>query len=98
MKSAANLTDAGFDFSLPEFSGGRGFLHWTPEGEEGDGRHWSTLDGQSRELARLQESVAWWIPPCGFAYAMTDNNAQVVITSASSPYVVGNGSTGNFTV
>jgi hypothetical protein len=57
-----------FEFSLREFSGGRGFLHWTPEH---GGRHWSTLGAEDRELARLQESVAWWIPPQGFGYAMT---------------------------
>ena len=57
-----------FEFSLREFSGGRGFLHWTPEH---GGRHWSTLGSANRELARLQESVAWWIPPQGFGYAMS---------------------------
>lgn len=57
-----------FEFSLPEFSGGRGFLHWTPEH---GGVHWRTLAARDIELARLQESVAWWIPPQGFGYAMT---------------------------
>ncbi|MDD4059783.1 MAG: hypothetical protein PHW08_03645 [Kiritimatiellae bacterium] len=57
-----------FEFSLREFIGGRGFLHWTPEH---GGRHWSTLEVRNLELARLQESVAWWIPPQGFGYAMT---------------------------
>ncbi|MHC4886035.1 MAG: carboxypeptidase-like regulatory domain-containing protein [Planctomycetota bacterium] len=57
-----------FELSLHEFSGGRGFLHWSPEsGSE----HWSSLTAEDRELARLQESVAWWIPPEGFGYAMT---------------------------
>jgi hypothetical protein len=60
-----------FEFSLKEFSGGRGFLHWTPEH---GGKHWSTLNSENRELARLQESVAWWIPPQGFGYAMTMDN------------------------
>ena len=63
------IDDAAFEFSLTEFSGGRGFLHWTPE--NGTAVHWTTLDRRDRELARLQESIAWWIPPCGFAYAMT---------------------------
>ncbi len=62
------IDGAAFEFSLREFIGGRGFLHWTPE--HGN-RHWSTLDGHDCELARLQESVAWWIPPQGFGYAMT---------------------------
>jgi len=57
-----------FDFSLAEFSGGRGYLHWKPEC--GD-VHWSTLTAEKRELARLQESIPWWIPPAGFGYAMT---------------------------
>ena len=43
-------------------------MHWTPEH---GGKHWSTLNSENRELARLQESVAWWIPPQGFGYAMT---------------------------
>ncbi len=62
------LSGAAFEFSLREFSGGRGYLHWKPEG--GD-KHWSDLEATDRELARLQESVAWWIPPQGFGYAMT---------------------------
>jgi len=69
-----DLPDAAFEFSLREFSGGRGFLHWTPE--HGN-VHWSTLTAIDRELARLQESVPWWIPPAGFGYAMTaDGVAQ----------------------
>jgi len=69
-----DLPDAAFEFSLREFSGGRGFLHWTPE--HGN-VHWSTLTPTDRELARLQESVPWWIPPAGFGYAMTaDGVAQ----------------------
>jgi hypothetical protein len=60
--------EAAFEFSLAEFSGGRGFLHWTPE----DGTvHWTDLTATDREVARLQESVAWWIPPEGFGYAMS---------------------------
>ena len=62
------LPDAAFEFSLREFSGGRGFLHWTPE--HGN-VHWRTLTATDHELARLQESVPWWIPPAGFGYAMT---------------------------
>lgn len=68
-----DLPDAAFEFSLREFHGGRGFLHWTPEhGNE----HWSTLSAADREIARLQESVPWWIPPCGFGYAMTADGLQ----------------------
>lgn len=67
------LDGLAFEFSLKEFQGGRGFLHWTPEH---GGRHWSTLQAENRELARLQESVAWWIPPQGFAYAMTSDGLE----------------------
>ena len=62
-----------FEFSLREFHGGRGFLHWTPE--HGN-LHWRTLGSQNVELARLQESVAWWIPPQGFGYAMTPEGLE----------------------
>lgn len=64
------IDGAAFEFSLNEFGGGRGrgFLHWTPESGT---RHWSTLDATDRELARMQESVPWWVPPAGFGYAMT---------------------------
>lgn len=57
-----------FEFSLREFSGGRGYLHWCPENGS---RHWSTLAAEERLLARLQEQTPWWIPPQGFGYAMT---------------------------
>ncbi len=62
-----------FKFSLREFSGGRGFLHWTPE--QGN-LHWTTLKAEVQEIARLQESVAWWIPPQGFGYAMTPDSIE----------------------
>ncbi len=67
-ETTAPIDGLAFEFSLKEFQGGRGFLHWTPEH---GGRHWRTLQTENCELARLQESVAWWIPPQGFAYAMT---------------------------
>ncbi len=67
------LAGAAFEFSLREFSGGRGFLHWTPE--QGN-LHWTDLKSKERELARLQESVAWWIYPQGFGYAMTAEGLQ----------------------
>jgi hypothetical protein len=67
-ETVAELAGAAFEFSLREFSGGRGFLHWTPE--HGN-LHWTGLQREERELARLQESVAWWIYPQGFGYAMT---------------------------
>ncbi len=70
---SAPVPGAAFEFSLREFSGGRGFLHWTPE--HGN-VHWRTLKAEARELARLQESVAWWIPPQGFAYAMTADGLE----------------------
>ncbi|HCE43686.1 MAG TPA: hypothetical protein DET40_09065 [Lentisphaeria bacterium] len=62
------MEGASFEFSLREFSGGRGFLHW---GTEQDSQHWTTLEPSNRELARLQESIAWWIPKHGFGYAVT---------------------------
>lgn len=63
-----DLPGVAFEFSLSEFSGGRGFLHWSPENGS---VHWSSLTAKDREIARLQESVPWWIPPAGFGYAMT---------------------------
>ena len=62
-----DIEGASFDFSLREFSGGRGYLHWCAEG---DTKHWTDLKAEERELARIQESVAWWLPPQGFAYGM----------------------------
>ncbi|MGI6494724.1 MAG: carboxypeptidase-like regulatory domain-containing protein [Kiritimatiellia bacterium] len=60
--------EGAFDFSLPEFSGGRGYAYW---GAENGSPHWRTLDAADRELARLQESVMWWRATCDFGYAMT---------------------------
>ena len=61
------LDGAAFEFSPAENS---------PAGEasstgppEAGGQHWYTLNREERELARLQESVAWWVPPQGFGYA-----------------------------
>jgi hypothetical protein len=62
------LDGAAFEFSLSEFSGGRGFLHWT---SEMGSWHWSTLNKEDAVIARLPESVPWWVPPQGFGYAMT---------------------------
>ena len=67
------IAGAAFEFSLREFSGGRGFLHWYPEGR---GTHWTSLKKEDREAARLQESVAWWVNPQGFAYAMTPDSLE----------------------
>jgi len=64
-----DIKGAAFEFSLSEFVGGRGFLQWCAEG--GGALHWSSLKAEERELARLQESVAWWVPPGAFGYAMT---------------------------
>lgn len=66
---SAKIDGAAFEFSLNEFVGGRGYLHWCAEG--GGALHWSSLKPEERELARLQESVAWWVPPGAFGYAMT---------------------------
>jgi hypothetical protein len=62
------VPEAALVFGLDEFRGGRGYLHWCAEGEA---PHWHGLDGGPRELARLQESVPWWIPPAGFGWAAT---------------------------
>ncbi len=68
-----DLAGGMFEFSLAEFSGGRGYLYWM---SENGSYHWSDLAAQERELARLQESVAWWIPPQGFGYAMMGKDAS----------------------
>lgn len=60
------LEGAAFVLGLEDFRGGRGYLHWCAEGEA---PHWHDLVDADRELARLQESVPWWIPPAGFAWA-----------------------------
>ena len=73
-ETSPGMEGATFEFSLAEFSGGRGFLHWTPEGN--GSRHWSTLEPAERELARLQESVPWWIPPAGFGFAATPDGLE----------------------
>ena len=64
------LAGAAFEFSLAEFSGGRGFLHWTSE-KPGASRHWWTLERTDALIARLPEQIPWWIPPQGFGYAFT---------------------------
>lgn len=64
------LADAAFEFSLPEFSGGRSYLHWVRE-THGGARHWHSLAREDKQIARLPESVPWWIPPQGFAFALT---------------------------
>ena len=69
---SADIDGAAFEFSLSEFVGGRGYLHWCSEG--GGALHWSSLTPEERELARLQESVAWWVPPGCFGYAMTPDS------------------------
>ncbi|MDR0901563.1 MAG: hypothetical protein LBM92_02205, partial [Opitutaceae bacterium] len=69
-ETAAAIDGASFDFSLPEFSGGRGFLHWTPEHPHGS-RHWWDLERKDALVARLSEQVPWWLPPQGFGFAVT---------------------------
>src|SRR5690606_41567127 len=66
---------ARFEFSLRELGGGRGrgYLHWKSHPSS---QNWTTLDSTDREVARLQESVPWWIPPAGFAYAMTPDGVD----------------------
>ena len=67
-----DIEGGGFEFSLKEFVGGRGFLHWCAEGN----LHWSSLTPEDRELARLQESIAWWVPPGCFGYAMSPDGLE----------------------
>ncbi|MEI8312304.1 MAG: hypothetical protein WCH98_16245, partial [Verrucomicrobiota bacterium] len=67
------IDGAAFEFSLREFSGGRGFLHWNPESGS---RHWTMLAAHDEVIARLPESVPWWIPPQGFGYAMTPDGLR----------------------
>ncbi|HAI14723.1 MAG TPA: hypothetical protein DCM28_23660 [Phycisphaerales bacterium] len=63
------VTDTAFELSFADCLGGRGYLHWIGGGRS---KCWEDLDGdQDRLLARLQEQTPWWIPPQGFAYAMT---------------------------
>ncbi|PTY03947.1 hypothetical protein DB346_02755 [Verrucomicrobia bacterium LW23] len=72
-ETSAEVPGAAFEFSLRELSGGRGFLHWTPEA---GGFHWSTLKAADETIALLPESVPWWIPPQGFGYAMTPEGLE----------------------
>ena len=37
-------------------------------------QHWTDLSREERELARIQESVAWWLPPQGFGYGMSSRD------------------------
>ncbi|MAX24303.1 MAG: hypothetical protein CMJ19_07345 [Phycisphaeraceae bacterium] len=68
------VSDSGFELVMPDCLGGRGYLHWIGGNR---GRSWENLDGgQDRLLARLQEQTPWWIPPQGFAYAMTPKSLE----------------------
>lgn len=64
------LDGAAFEFSLKEFSGGRGFRNWTRENPDG-GRHWFNLEAEDAVHGEMVESVPWWVPPQCFAFAMT---------------------------
>ena len=57
-----------FEFSLRDFVGGRGYLHWSAEGST---MHWSTINAEDLDVANLQESVYWWGNPCGFGYGVS---------------------------
>lgn len=65
------LNGAAFEFSLREFSGGRGFLHWNAETGS---KHWTTLQKEDEVVGKLPESVPWWVSPQGFGYAMTPDS------------------------
>lgn len=72
-ESSPDIGGAAFDFSLAEFQGGRGYLHWN---EDRRSVHWTDLSKENRLLCRLEESVPWWCPPEGFGYAMTPNGLE----------------------
>lgn len=72
-ETSDTLEGAAFEFSLREFSGGRGYLHWSPE--KGS-RHWITLAAEDKIIGQLPESVPWWIPPQGFGYALTADGLE----------------------
>ncbi len=74
-ETSPDVPGAAFEFSLAEFSGGRGFLHWTPEKPFGS-RHWWSLEKKDALIARLPEQVPWWIPPQGFAYALSPDSIR----------------------
>ncbi len=66
--SSASDGEAAFEFSLGEFLGGRGYLHWVATGEAAS---WHDLDpARPKRVARLQEQTPWWIPPQGFGHTM----------------------------
>jgi lysophospholipase L1-like esterase len=67
------LAGAAFEFSLREFAGGRGFLHWSPENGS---LHWTTLQKANAVVGKLPESIPWWVPPQGFAYAITPDGLE----------------------
>lgn len=67
------IDGAVFAFGLEDFRGGRGYLHWCAEGEA---PHWHDLVDADRELARLQETVPWWIHPAGFAWAASHDGLE----------------------
>ncbi|MET0261510.1 MAG: hypothetical protein ABW223_01340 [Rariglobus sp.] len=72
-ETSPDLPGAAFEFSLSEFSGGRGFLHWTPEKPFGS-RHWWSLEKKDALIAKLPEQIPWWIPPQGFGYAFSPDS------------------------
>ena len=72
-ETSPDLAGAAFEFSLAEFSGGRGFLHWTSE-KPFAARHWWDLERKDALIARLPEQIPWWIPPQGFGYAFTPDS------------------------
>lgn len=74
-ETSPDVPGAAFEFSLAEFSGGRGFLHWTPEKPHGS-RHWWSLEKKDALIAKLPEQIPWWIPPQGFAYALSPDSIQ----------------------
>lgn len=70
----SGMMDMAYELSLPDCLGGRGYLHWIGGNRS---RSWEDLAGEKdRLLARLQEQTPWWIPPQGFAYAMTPTDLK----------------------
>ena len=57
-----------WEFAFPEFIGERLFLNGNAEES---GVHWLVPQAEDRELARIQESVAWWLPGQVFGVGLT---------------------------
>ncbi len=57
-----------WEIGFPEFIGERAFLNGSAEDS---GMHWFSPVAEDRELARIQESVAWWLPGQVFGFGLS---------------------------